>query len=487
MADDSAWIFLQFDEKTARRGGMPTQVPVQKRDMELIAESGLQAAHARKSIAAFLREAPSSWRTQNAALAARFDLYVGKAIYAEKAEVSVATGDVEGAIKALGMVVRLDKEDHGARMNLGIAHARKGDFAAARRELDLVEGTFEGDTEYHCLRGQVLLAASEKEAALEQFVLALEAEPTSKQALEGLVKLGALVAIYEDPRDAASLAYLRADAVAEHLASLWAELGERANLIEQLAYHESEQRHDVVLAAAKALLARENTSDAHRERAETACIHALRELGQKEEAMMRAKALVAERPNSAHAHVELARCYAQAGDPESGRSELDRALAIDPGDALALRLRFWPADSQDLLAVQASLGTLEEYARKHPTVAGAQRSVARAKLVLGATDEALALFESAVRLAPEDDDLRAEFWVELTKVGREPEVIADAERVSDLAKRGWTLRWAEAEAYARLGRKSEANAAFTALAADPSLDVSLRKRARRAAARAAGG
>lgn len=481
MSDDAqSWIFLQLDEKNARRSGTPQQVPIQKKDMEAVADTGLTAELARKSITAFLQAAPSSWRGQNAALAKAFDMYVGKAMYCDRAEVASRKRDTDGAIAALKMIVRLDKEDHGARMNLGAAHAKKGDYPAARAELEAIEETFEGDADYHVLRGQVVLAMEDQEAALEQFVLALEANPESKAALDALVKLGALVPIYEDPRDPTSLVYLRSDGIAESLAALWAEQGASVNLLEQLAYHESEGRHEVVVAAADALLARADETPEHKERAATARIAALRELKRNDEAMAAAKALVADKPSAA-AHVELARCFAQAGDPDAGRAELDKALALDPGDALAIRLRYWPANPDDLGALQAALPKLEALAKEHPAVPGVIRSLARAKLLAGGADEAIALLERAVELDPSRDDLRAELWAELVKLGRAEQVVAHAQKVENLARRSWTLRWAEAEAYERLGKKPEASAAFMAIAADDSLHATIRKRARRAA------
>ena len=237
MSEDNAWSFLQLEEKQARRSGMPPQVPVRKKEFEGVADGGLTAALARKSIAAFLGEVGSAWRGQNAPLAARFDAYVGKATFTDRAEAAMKKGDHDAAISALNMVTRLDKEDHGARMNLAVAMMRKTDYAGALAHFIAIEDTFEGDADYHCVRGQVLMNTEDPDGALEQFVLALEADPTSKTAMEALVRMGALVAIYENPRDASSLAYVRTDAVAEHLTSLWAEeKTDAAGLLEALAF-----------------------------------------------------------------------------------------------------------------------------------------------------------------------------------------------------------------------------------------------------------
>ena len=487
MSEDNAWAFLQLDEKQARRSGMPPQVPVRKKEFEGVADGGLTAALAKKSITAFLGEVGSAWRNQNAPLAARFDAYVGKATFTDRAEAAMKKGDHDAAISALNMVTRLDKEDHGARMNLAVALMRKTDYAGARKHLEAVEDTFEGDADYHCVRGQILVNLEDSDGALEQFVLALEADPESKVAMEALVRMGALVAIYENPRDATSLAYVRSDSIAEHLRSVWEEAGtDAAGLLEALAYHESERRWDVALAAADALLAKEGATEAQRQRAETARIAALRSGKANDRALADARTLVATR-DSAAARVELARCLLASEDEAGAREELDRALALDPGDILALDLRFWPADHDALVDIQAMLPTLTAFAEKHPSAAGAQRSVARARLAMGAVDDALALFAKAVELDPTNDDLRAELWTELSRAGRDAEVIADAERLGDMKTRSWGLRWNEAESYGRLGKKMEAHAAFGAISQDESLIATLRKRARRAGERVMGG
>src|SRR4051794_28622865 len=136
MSDEGAWVLLKLDAKEARRRGMPEQVPVQKGEFDAMADKGLTAELARKSITAFMQQAPSSWRTENHGLATRYEAYLGKGTFLDRAEKAMAAGDLPKVISALGMVSRLDKDDHACRLNLALAHAQAGDQASAKKELD---------------------------------------------------------------------------------------------------------------------------------------------------------------------------------------------------------------------------------------------------------------------------------------------------------------------------------------------------------------
>jgi Flp pilus assembly protein TadD len=100
----------------------------------------------------------------------------------------------------------------------------------------------------------------------------------------------------------------------------------------------------------------------------------------------------------------------------------------------------------------------------------------------GAADDSLDTLKKAVSLAPNDDDIRATYWIELGRAGKWDDVVADSVTL-DMKKRNWKLRWNEAEAYAALGKKTEARAVYGDLNADETLPLDLRKRAKRAAER----
>lgn len=473
------WLLISVDEKMAKRQGIPQQVPVPKEEFEGLAEKGMQMDQLKKWISGFLSAAPTKWRVENGATAKRYDAFIGKVDLWNRAQEAFKKRDYKAAISTLKMIGNIDPDDHAAKMNLGSALAGQGDLAGALERFLAVRDTFTGEGEYHVALGHVYMGLERKEDAIGEMVMALEAKPDSKEAMDALRALGVLVSLYEDPKDAASLTYVRADSVLEYMKGVWdAAPRDAAYFLEQASYHQSERRWDVALEAAR------RAGDAS-DRAVCLEIACLRALGQGDQALARAEARLAT-AKTADLLVELSRCLAEGGKAAAAKDALDEALALDPGNLMAIDLRLWPDDNRDLEKVQAVLPTLAEYAAKHPNVAGATRSLARAKLVIGNVDEALALFQRAVELAPQDDDLRGEWWGELIKLRKLDEVIADAQKLGDMSAHDWKLRWNEAEAYAAAGRPMEARACFAGINRDESLHVDVRKRARRAATELAG-
>jgi tetratricopeptide (TPR) repeat protein len=290
-----------------------------------------------------------------------------------------------------------------------------------------------------------------------------------------------LVAVYENPRDAASLTYVRSDSVDQYLTGVWdAEARDVGFYLEQLAYHEREKRPNVVLAAAERI-SKSSPDAVAAERAELAKLGALRDMGQVSDALAAAKAYAERAPKSAGAQVEVGRSLLAAGQADAALAAFDAALVLDPGDLMALQLRYWPANSlTDIQAVSAAIPALEAFAQAHPEAAGAWRSLARAKWASGSKDEAVALFRKAVDITPADDELRAELWNQLGNMQQYQLIVDDASKIQNMNKRDWKLRWNEAEAYLGLGRKLEARGAFAGINFDESLHVDIRKRAKRA-------
>ncbi|HVY46264.1 MAG TPA: tetratricopeptide repeat protein [Minicystis sp.] len=487
--EEGEWVLIGLDEKMARRQGMPARLPVPKAEFEGLADKGLNMEVARKWIKDFLDNSEPGksghWRKANSRIVSALEAFLDKAPVWDKAQKAFAEKDYENAIKFLKRISTMDAEDHAAKLNLASAYANMGDHAQALKAFKQIRQTFEGDPDYHVALGHVHLALQDKDSALNEMVLALEAKPDFQPALDAMVQLGVLTPIYENPRDGASLLYVRADAVVEYLLQSWdAAPRDAAFFLEQLAYHEREQRPAVALAAAERAvqaIAHEPGAGADRaERAELARVTALRALGRNEEALAAVRAYLEKVPTSSGAHVELAKCLAAAGQTEQANQAIDKALEHDPGDLAALSFKFWPADPTDLKKVADATPALAAFAEAHPKSPGVWRSLARAYLVTGRTDDALALFAKAVELTPDDDDLRAEWWSELGKQQRYAEILADAGKMKELAKRDWKLRWNEAEAYLGSEKRIEARACFTALNMDDALHVDIRKRAKRA-------
>ena len=478
MSDAAEWLLVSLEDKMARRQGVPPRIPVPKGDFEGIAEAGLQLDQLRKWITGFLAIAPSSWRGENAVLADSYDRFLAKVDLWARAQGAFAKEDFKTAVSTLKLICNIDPDDHAAKMNLGSALASTGDQAGALKHLEAIRATFEGEPDYHATLGQLYAAGGKRDEAVNELVLALEAKPDHKAALDMMKQLGVLVAVYENPRDAASLVYVRADALAEYLTGVWdQEPRDSAYYLEQAAYHASQARHDVALLASERAL---TASSAPHEHAAAAKIQALRALGRNDEAVAAAKDFVKHHAGSSVAHVELAQSLRATGDEASARTSIDEALRLDPGNLMALDLAFWPKEKDDIAIIEKSIAPLREFAEKHAAAAGVWRSLSRAKLAIGATEEGLTLLKQAVDLAKEDDDLRTEYWTELGKQTRYEDILADAATIADMPRRDWRLRWNEAEAFARKGKKIEARAAFAQIGADPSLHVDVRKRAKRA-------
>ncbi len=482
MADE--WTLMVLDEKIARRNGVPPKIPVPKDEMAGMADEGMSASKVRDWITRFMTHYGDGVRKSDQDLAKKLDAYVGKQDAWKKAQEAIAKHDLARAISSLKMVIAVDRDDHVARLNLASALAASGDPKTAAGHLDAIRVTFEGDPEYHVIVGQVRLSQQDREGAIGEMVLALEAQPDHQGAMDVLKQLGVLAAIYEDPLDPTSLTYVRTDSMLDWLKGLWAEKKTSAEWLRLIAYHAMEGRHAAAALAAERALA--TCTDDERPNFVLAQLRALREGGNPTAALAHADEALAAQP-SPGLHVERTRALEALGRNDEARAALEAALALDPGDLEALDLAYLPRDRTDLASIGQSLPALHAHIEKHPTSAGARRTLARAELLVGAGEDALVTFAKAVELAPDDDDLRSEQWTELIRAQQAQVVVDAAAKMTDLGKRSWKLRWNEAEAMLVLGRVNEAYAAFAAINADESLLVDVRRRAKRAAEAARGG
>ncbi|MGE3676192.1 MAG: tetratricopeptide repeat protein, partial [Polyangiaceae bacterium] len=245
------WAYVKLEEKVAKRNGMPMQIPVPKEEFEGLADTGLDGAKVRTWIGKFMQEVSGSWRQQNNELASRYDAFLAKGMHWDKAQKAFQKGDSEAAIKALKMITRVDKEDGAAKLNLAMALAASGQYPEALEAFKSIEEVGKGDPDYHVARANVHMALQETDDAINHFADALEAKPDCKPAMDGLVTAGVLTRVYEDPKDAASLTYVRRDSVLDYFEDLWGSTDRSVEYyLEQIAYHEMDRRYDVVIGAA---------------------------------------------------------------------------------------------------------------------------------------------------------------------------------------------------------------------------------------------
>lgn len=492
MSDDGEeWLLINFDDIVAKRQGLPPQIPVPKGKFEGLADHGLPAKEARKWCSDFLNNSPvgkdSNWRKKNRVAVVAMEAFIDTGPLWDKAQKAFGENNFEVAISTLKRITVQNADDHSAKLNLASAYANTGQYEPGLKLFKSIYPTYKGDAEFHIGVGHCYLKMQNKDGAIDEFVNALEAKPDHQGALDALTQLGVLCKIYENPKDAASLLYVRADSVESYLSGEWDKLAESDNkpsaafFLEQIAYHERERRFGVVIEAANRAIAAPGADDAAKDRAEIAKINALRSLDRLDEAYAAAKDYADRAPKSAGALVELARVTGQRGNTEEASTIIEQALEIDPGDLSAIMLKFWPDDPNDIKLIGDMLPELEKFVAKHEQVPGAVRSLARAYLAVNRIDESLDLFKKASDLKPADDDLRAEWWAELAKQQRYTDIIKDAQKIEDMKTRAWGLRWNEAEAYSGLGKQMEARACFSAINFDDTLHVDIRRRAKRAA------
>lgn len=472
------WVVLNLDAKQAKQHGMPDKMPMPKDEFEAVGIKGLTHETAHKWITQFLAAAGPSLRQKEPATAKRYEAYLSKMKFWTDAQKAFSKRDFAKAASLLQLVANVDKEDYAAKQNLATVHAALGNHEAAIKVFTEIAEVWSGSAEYHVAFANTLLAAGNRDEAIEQFVQALEAEPECRPAMDGLATLGLLVKIYEDPLDPKSLTFVRRDGLLGYLTEDWDKNPKSPEFLLRVgAYHESENRNDVALAAAERVLAAEPGN----EPAVLLQTSSLRRLGKVAAAKALLQAHVAAHPQAASALAQLADLAFENKDTEEAKQFVGQALAIDPGHLTALQLEFFQSLAQPTLEdAGAKVEAVEAYTKAHPESAGALRMFGRLLLQVNNEERAVAALQSAVALAPSDDDVLAEYLNALLRYGRFQAVTDVVARVENLPQRDWRLRWSEADAYLGLGKKMEARAAFTAINADETLHVSVRARAKRA-------
>jgi hypothetical protein len=200
----------------ARRQGLPVLIPVPGGQFE----AELSVDLCRVWVSHFLLESVAGksgvWRKKNAALVSTFETFVDKGPVRERAEKAFAEDDLARVITALKRLVSMDADDHGARLDLAFALGATGDNAGSLKAFKAVKKTFEGDPGFHVDVGRVHHALGDRDSALDEVVLALEAQPGYPAAIETMAQLGiANVPEYLGERRAAAAARAEEKARAE--------------------------------------------------------------------------------------------------------------------------------------------------------------------------------------------------------------------------------------------------------------------------------
>jgi tetratricopeptide (TPR) repeat protein len=478
MAEPGEWVVLSLDEKMARRHGMPAQMPMPKDKFEELGVQGLTHEVAQQYVKKFLGVAAQQLKKQQPETAKRYEAYMAKMPFWQDAHKAFEKGDFPSAIKQLALVCNVDKEDYAAKQNLATAYAAVGRNEDAVKLFKEIAEVWSGAAEYHAAYANVLMVGGNREEALEQYVSALEADPACQPAMDGLVSLGFLVKLYEDPLNAASLVFVRKDSIAQYLTEQWAANSELPveHFLRVAGYHEEESRFDVMLAAAEHAFAK----DPQRLESIVAKARALRRLDRLEDAKGFLVEKIAQFPNSATLLAELAQCERGLKNLDAAKECVDKALKLEPGHLPSLQLLFLPEGNDQLEVVQKALPAVRAFAEAHPDVAGAWRMLGRLSARAEDGEGSDAAFGKALALAPEDDDMRVEYWNSLVRRGEFQKLLDQAAVIENIGTKDWRLRWCEADAYHGLGKKMEARAAFTAINADTSLQVAVRARAKRA-------
>jgi hypothetical protein len=192
MSEEFEWI--ELDEKMARRQGFPALIPVPRSQRKELAEEGLNVDLCRQWVSDFLRHSEAGksavWRKKNAAIVSSLEAFVDKGPLWDKVQTAFAENDYARAITALKRIASMAPDDHAARLDLASALANTGDHPGALKAFKAIKRTFEGDPDYHVDVGHVHLALKDKDSALSEMALALEAEPDCQAALDAMAQMG---------------------------------------------------------------------------------------------------------------------------------------------------------------------------------------------------------------------------------------------------------------------------------------------------------
>ena len=347
-----------------------------------------------------LGDMPAAIAAYRAVLASSGQAEYRRAARLNLARIDFEAGRIDEAQAALDAVLGEDPGDALALLSRAWVAIRRGDLAAAEADLDLAADSPEGRTEaltvralVHLDRGDLAGARADAEAAVD-----LDWTPRRDRIATRvlLADRSADLPALDDPAELALLPEGGRSLAADLRAALDRPGGGPPSPSDR-------STRAVILAA----------------------------LGDREAADREASGAVAEAPLSPRAWLVRARVRRRAGDRRGAREDVDRGLAVEPGDPRLLELR-----GLLMLDVEAPAAALRDLEAADRRGAGPEtaRALAEARRRLGRPRESLTDWNHALALDPDSAEAllgRARAFLTLAEYDQ---AIADLERASVLAR-----------------------------------------------------
>lgn len=153
-------------------------------------------------------------------------------------------------------------------------------------------------------------------------------------------------------------------------------------------------------------------------------------VGENKRAVEILKALVAEKPDSAEAHYDLALTYAHSGSIEAAVTQFREELRLKPKDCAALM-----GLAKALLNLKKSSGAvpyLQKYVRFRPNDGQGYYVLGYAWSKLGRSKDAIKEFSQAAHLSPENYDIRFHLGMALLQAGQSEGALSQLEAAERL-------------------------------------------------------
>ena len=303
------------------------------------------------------------------------------------------------AIKSFQSAIHLDQNSWESRFNLSLAYLANKQPEKAASELKMAIAKNPDDPREHTALGIALSELNQNDAAIEEFKVALKADPRSVPALDGIAK-----ALIAQQRYSAAIGYLK-DAPADPI------------LQDDLAVAYSRNGN---AAMAVQLLS----------------------------------GLVKRYPKSAQHRNDLGVAYAQLAQYRQAGDEFREALRLNPTDQ-AIRLSYVRN-----LALLAEFGTalpeIQTYMRHAPHDFEGLSLLGAVDRGLGKYAEAESALRQALALDANDYDVRYNLGFVLAKLGKPREALVQLQKALDLNPASTEARFQLAAVLRGLGQEQEA-------------------------------